>query len=194
MPISIAPHAPVADTLRRLQEHDLNLRTDNINNTIRCCSEVFNMGKPTNDLLAPGVIDMGGIEWDIEFPNGIRSLTRRGFYKIIDTPFERSITNLQGDTIPTWSATVLYCPTKDSSQCFRFIANVGPLLNAHAIGFNFTDYGNKLIPGVTGLHVSKELYFQHMVERVFYVTQQVGLDNTNSTYYKPKQTVWFKFQ
>lgn len=190
MPITINPSQTVNQVLSALMDHDPNLSTDIANTqTFR-----FKDSTPINHLLSAGPINIAGVEWDFEWNNGLRSLARRGFYKIVGNITLRETTDYQtGKSAPTWSADVLYCPNHDHHhQYFKFFANVGPLINLNGIGFNLSNSpAEKIItsrlPPPNHGNRDKGSFFQIMLNRTFYVSQQVTINGGS------KQTAWFLF-
>lgn len=189
MPITINLEETPLVVFKKLQLDNSELAEDEIDETFTKGLNIFNMGKPIEELLKEGPINFGGVVWDFEWHYGLRSLVRRGFYKIVGIPFLKQIPNLKtGQEIPTWSAEVLYCPALSYQACFKFLANVGPLVNNNAIGFNLTGEGPQIYSS-NNLTTTKDIFFKHtMKDKTFYVTQQLYVD----TYYK--QTVWFKIE
>ncbi len=189
MPITIHPflESP-ASVFTRLQADNRALNNENLDKTFGDGLTIFDIGKPVEQLFKEGPINFGGIEWDFEWHYGLRSLVRRGFYKITGEPFIKKIPNLRtGEDIPTWGAEVLFCPHIDFEVYFKFLANVGPMVNNNAIGFNLTGKGPQIISS-GNLQYTKDIFFTEMKNKTFYVTQQLYVD----TYYK--QTVWFKIE
>lgn len=183
-PIRITPQNSLAEIFPRLQANDINLQSEAYSAT---SSYRFQQTKPVNNLLAPGSVNFSGVEWDFDLSNGLRSLTRRGFYKITGNVINRNITNYQtGQEIPTWTAEVLYTPSINHPEHFSFQANVGPMVNVNGIGL---DVRNGTLRLVTGRNTpDRQLFFQGLIGQTFYVSQQTSLQPEGS-----KQTVWFIF-
>jgi hypothetical protein len=161
--------------------HDPNLSRTQFTETVTNASLVFNEGRPIRELME-NPVNLNGEEWDFEFHNGLRSLVRRGYYKIIERPYERDIIG-----VPTISAVVLYSPSRTTYIVFKFAANISPLVNKQAIGFDLTNSPN-IISGNSVGYNNKLPFLIGMMNKVFYVSQQqYVLDRV-------KQTVWFKIQ
>ncbi|MGN7986221.1 hypothetical protein ACTJKC_02715 [Pedobacter sp. 22226] len=185
MPIPVNLKETPAQLFKRLQQADDNLNGQNISKTM---SFGFSPSTEIKNLLEPGPVNIGGIEWDFEWNNGIRSLVRQGFYKIIGTPFVRDIIDLEtGEKIPTWSSEVIYCPHHSHHHLyFRFLANIGPMLNVEAIGYDFRADDFKMV--TSKAYPDKAAFFKKMLNKVFYVSQQQYVNG------RSKQTVWFVFK
>ena len=69
MPIHVNRKETPAQLFKRLQEDDNNLDTRNISNTM---SFSFKKSTPIKNLLEPGPINAGGIEWYFDWNNGIK--------------------------------------------------------------------------------------------------------------------------
>jgi len=185
MPIQINLKETPAQLFKRLQEDDNNLNNQNISNTM---SFDFKTSTAVKNLLEPGHINAGGIEWDFDWNSGVRSLTRRGFYKITGKPFLRGIKDLEtGKEVPTWSSDVFYCPDNNHHhRYFKFLANVGPMVNLEAIGYDLRGTNLQMITSKTVN--DKGAFFISLINKVFYVSQQQYANG------KTKQTVWFLFR
>lgn len=187
MPISITIHKPhtISNVFNQLKPNDQNLV--NLDQTIRFCNSGFPSNLNIIDLLGPNVpLDLNDVAWDYQLSNGVRSLARRGFYQIIDTPFERPVGSVQ-----TWGATVLYFPNLGYNKIYRFLANIGPLLNTYAFGFDLNPTNPSMVRGIPP--TQKEAYFLEMRNKVFYIAQQERIMISANPLEYAKQTAWFKF-
>ena len=142
------------------------------------------------DFIYPGSsfgVDHPMFVWPPE--DGFRSVSRPGFYKIISEVSEQEDTIFtNGDKYKSYSARVLFCKNIGDQQYFEFYANIGPLVNAHAVIFDLSPTRKQKVlkfPN-SNSYMRKLPFLQEMFGKTFYVSKQQRIGQGN------KQTFWFK--
>lgn len=120
--------------------------------------------------------------------NGFRSLSRKGFYKIV-SPITVQSEKSQPNYVSFW-AKVLFCNSSNPECYYEYTANVGPLVNSYAVIYNLSPTRTKkLIKFPNRENYSnfmKEKVLIKLIGKAFYVSYQQIVED------RYKQTFWFR--
>jgi hypothetical protein len=123
--------------------------------------------------------------WNYE--DGLRSLVRRGFYKIVSDIEEKAETDfITGGPYLGYWAYVIYAQNKDSDKYYLFYANIGPLYNKQSVIFNLSPTRESKIikfpDRPNQLHTNRLAFFNYLKQKTFYVSLQQRLGNSKQTF------------